>query len=263
MATNARPTAKDVAERLLILRCLVGHAMTTPPRGMLEGMRGAATAERWEEFSKDAEQRREQFCQMLRGAGLWEKASPKEQEFMSVSGLNITPQQHIDASWRLEAAQVIAWALGFLESIPPYDTKAKQDLIMGIGPATEVLELARLRPQPDIDKQRNLAELWHWRSRTRQLIDSGRPFPASDDLKAKGFSSYDDIVRFTAARAAQAGYIPSPIDNDFPVMGKAYRDLSSQEWSQLRSLSKERHFALNWMCGYAPGNRWDETPTGT
>jgi len=25
----------------------------------------------------------------------------------------------------------------------------------------------------------------------------------------------------------------------------------------------ERHKALNWLCGFAPGNRWDETPTDT
>lgn len=29
------------------------------------------------------------------------------------------------------------------------------------------------------------------------------------------------------------------------------------------SIIMERHFALNWLCGMAPGNRWDETPTDT
>jgi hypothetical protein len=29
------------------------------------------------------------------------------------------------------------------------------------------------------------------------------------------------------------------------------------------SATIERHFALNWLRGYAPGNEWDETPTDT
>jgi hypothetical protein len=53
------------------------------------------------------------------------------------------------------------------------------------------------------------------------------------------------------------------IDEDFAVHGKAYRDLSPEEWSEVRSITLERHFALNWLCGYAPNNRWDETPTDT
>jgi hypothetical protein len=29
------------------------------------------------------------------------------------------------------------------------------------------------------------------------------------------------------------------------------------------SITEERHFALNWLCGYAPDNDWDATPTPT
>ena len=43
----------------------------------------------------------------------------------------------------------------------------------------------------------------------------------------------------------------------------SYRDLTDEEWSSIRSIAFERHFALNWLCGYAPDNRWDETPTDT
>ncbi len=46
-------------------------------------------------------------------------------------------------------------------------------------------------------------------------------------------------------------------------MGKAYRDLDDDEWSTVSSIAMERHFALNWLSGYAPNNNWDETPTET
>ena len=41
------------------------------------------------------------------------------------------------------------------------------------------------------------------------------------------------------------------------------RDLTEEEWREVTSIAAERHFALNWLCGYAPGNRWDATPTET
>ena len=47
------------------------------------------------------------------------------------------------------------------------------------------------------------------------------------------------------------------------VGGKAYCDLSAEEWANVTSISTERHFALNWVSGLAPQNRWDETPTAT
>jgi hypothetical protein len=53
------------------------------------------------------------------------------------------------------------------------------------------------------------------------------------------------------------------VDEDFAVGGKAYRDLSAEEFANVTSITVERHFALNWLCGRAPENRWDETPTAT
>jgi len=47
------------------------------------------------------------------------------------------------------------------------------------------------------------------------------------------------------------------------IPGKAYRDLSAHEWHEVGSIAVQRHFTLNWLCGYAPENRWDETPTDT
>jgi hypothetical protein len=66
-----------------------------------------------------------------------------------------------------------------------------------------------------------------------------------------------------APRAAAGGHIPAPIDEDFPAFGRAYRDLSPEQWSLANSIAVERHFALNWLCGHARGNRWSATPTDT
>ena len=71
------------------------------------------------------------------------------------------------------------------------------------------------------------------------------------------------VVRVAAREAHKKGDIPTPVDGDFPAHAKAYRDLSDLERSQMMSIAMERHRALNWLCGFAPENRWDETPTDT
>jgi hypothetical protein len=176
----------------------------------------------------------------------------------------MTPQQQVNASWRVESAQVLMWALGLVRDLPSYDTQASHDLLKQI-PSNDIprfVSSARLRKEAEIDRARADAELWHWRSRTRQLIEDGREFPADKQTRAAGFNSYDDIVRFTAKKLGEEGRI-SPIAGDFPARGKAYRKLSAEEWSEVQSITMERHFALNWLCGYAPENQWDETPTDT
>ena len=157
------------------------------------------------------------------------------------------------------------WALGLLPTLPPYDIKARHDILMQIptsDPAAFVSS-AKLRDQAELERARSTAELWHWRSRTRELIERGEAFPSDPELKKAGFRNYDDIVRFSARNAAQKGSIPPRIGDDFPAKNKAYRDLTSEEWSEVMSITMERHFTLNWLCGCAADNKWDETPTDT
>jgi hypothetical protein len=73
----------------------------------------------------------------------------------------------------------------------------------------------------------------------------------------------DDIVRAAARQAHANGDVPTLIGDDFPAHAKAYKYLSDGEWSQMMSIAVERHKALNWLCGFAPGNLWDATPTDT
>jgi hypothetical protein len=64
-------------------------------------------------------------------------------------------------------------------------------------------------------------------------------------------------------KAASDGLFASPVKSDFPVNGRSYAEISSDEWSRVRSIAMERHKAFNWLCGHAPRNNWEETPTDT
>jgi hypothetical protein len=160
----------------------------------------------------------------------------------------------------MESVMTLMWALGMIPELLPFDHQAKPDLMKQI-PHEDIsgfLEGAKLLDMERIGKSRSLAELWHWRSRTRELIQQKRPFPA----EIPQFKNYDEVVRFTAKAANEKDCLKI-IEEDFAAIGKAYRDLTDEEWSSIRSIAFERHFALNWLFGYAPDNRWDETPTGT
>lgn len=262
---SSRPTAEDAARRLVILKHVVGAGLLAPPREMLAEMTAKWQPEEREKFHREAETQRDQLWEGLRGAGLWSHLSPCEQALAKTTMATVNHQQQVDATWRLESVQTLMWALGLLEALPPYDTQAGHDLLKQVPLADlpAFVRSARLRETKVLDEARDLAEFWHWRSRTRQLIERGDPFPDDPKMRAAGFNSYDDIVRFTARKAAEEGMIPPCIDDDFPARGKAYRDLTAEEWSEVGSITSERHFALNWLCGYAPSNRWDDTPTNT
>ena len=241
----------------MILKCVVGYAAIVPPSNFFEG--AEATGSSADMHRMLASKAREQLLGRL--GRLKAKLSPSERKLFY--GSEITHRQRADASWRLEAFQVLLWALGQLSVLPPFDTLAEREDVKRFPPPemTASFSGATLISSSVIDKARDVAELWHWRSRTRQLIERGDTL--SRRLQTREVKSFDDIVRLAVRKAHDDGVIPPPIDDDFPALGKAYRALTADEWAMVASITRERHFALNWLCGYAPGNQWDRTPTDT
>jgi hypothetical protein len=96
--------------------------------------------------------------------------------------VTMAPQQQMNACWRVESAQVLMWALGFIPRLPPYDAQANHDLLKQIpsGDMAGFASSAHLRKESEINRAQDDAELCHWRSRTRQLIEEGREFPADN-----------------------------------------------------------------------------------
>ena len=254
-----RPSDRDAAVRLLVLKQLVIYGIVTPTMETVEAMGASWSQTDRRQFERDLEDlRREHWSKV----GPWNRSlTPTERAFALATPFTMTERQRIDVSWRMEAFQVLLWALALIDEMPGHDTEADLELLKQFPTldATAFVRSARLRPRAQIDHARDLAEFWHWRSRTRELVEQGRPF----DTVASSFGSFDEVVRVAAEHGHENGDLASVSDGDFTVFGKAYRDLSPEEWATVRSISVERHFALNWLCGYAPSNRWDETPTNT
>jgi hypothetical protein len=182
-----------------------------------------------------------------------------EQMFIIALPADVSRQKLINVSWLMESAECLLWSLGLVDDLPPYDAQANPDHLKRV-PSSSVQELlrnAKLRPSGEISEARDVAELWHWRSRTRQIQESGKSVELPDGL------TLSKVVQMSAERAASDGLFEVPLGGDFPAFGRPYRDISVDEWSQATSIAMERHKAFNWLCGYAPGNRWDDTPTDT
>jgi hypothetical protein len=253
------PKASAVMARAIILKYQIVKGMATPPSEMLASWMKSWSAEDQSKFLEEAREKYAQLEKSLRESGLWTHMSESEHKFILASITEVTDQMRVNASWLMESAECMLWALGYVDQLPAYDTEANVDHLNCWGSSTiaDLLRNAKLRPTLSILEARDIAELWHWRSRTRQLQEEDRP------VNLPNGQTLTDIVKLAAEKAASDGLFASPVKSDFPVNGRSYAEISSDEWSRVRSIAMERHKSLNWLCGHAPRNNWEETPTDT
>ena len=201
--------------------------------------------------------------------GLIASQSTLEKPLVSKALGSWSRQEQIDSAWRANSLGVILWALSQYDELPPWDTQfTPQETIKPLNlfsPSGAFLEKVSLRPEAEIEKARDLAELWHWRSRARrfqeEVLQPEKGSPGKEGLQQEGGADLGKAVKNAVAKAFETGDIHEPINGDFPAFGKAYADLSAAEYSAATSIAIERHHALNWLCGY--GNDWDTVPTVT
>jgi len=256
----SKPLPDEVAKRLLILKYQVVQALAMPPQDLLKNVFPQWSKQEQKKFTNNFAEHSSQLVTAMKSAHLWDLITKEEKEFIQSVPPKVKPQQHLNAMWRLESVVILMWVLGMVEEFPPFDSQTNPEIMKQIPYEDPGLFISRakLGSDADIERKRALAELWHWRSRTRQLIEMGKQPPSNT-----GFTSFDQIVQAVATEALKQGDLSQVIDNDFVAKGKPYRILTTQEWSEVRSITMERHHALNWLCGYAPGNKWDKTPTET
>jgi hypothetical protein len=256
----AKPSSQDVSKRLLILKYVVVQALALPPQDLLNDLFSQWSKDEQREFTNGFAERAKQIVSSLKSYKLWSLMTKEEQEFIQAIPPKVKFQQHLNAMWRLESATVLMWALGLITDFPSFDNQSDPEILKQIPheDISKFINNARLLPDNEIERKRSLAELWHWRSRTRQLAEEKRVPPPS-----LGFESFEQIVQQVANEAYKQGDLSEIIGDDFSAKGKPYRDISDDEWSEVRSITMERHHALNWLYGYAKGNQWDKTPTDT
>jgi hypothetical protein len=259
-----KPTSQDVVRRFVILKSQVFYSLGVPPLDYFRQKLADLSVEQQKEILQKFKEASNQIKSFLKSSHLWKYMTDDEREFMEVDLLRMNIQAHYNATWRLESAVVLMWALRMIDEFPAFDTQTNPEILKKVQDEY-LLKFTggeELLPADVLERQRGIAELWHWRSRTRELIERGDKIPPEMTAKL-GFTSFDQIIEMAANKAFRDGEILHIIDNDFVACGKAFRDLTDEEWHWVKSVIMERHYAMNWLCGYAPGNKWDRTPTDT
>ena len=253
------PSPSDAMSRLIILQHLLVTALATPPPHVLSELIRSSPAPDVQALLDELNARRRESTSALQESGLWEQVAPAERTFLTTMTQDVSDEAHRGVSWLMEASECLLWALGIIEAMPPFDTQASVEhlTLLPAGTVHELRLSASLRDRSQLLAARNVAELWHWRSRTRQLLESGSEVSLPQGL------TLTDVVRLAAEEATLRGDIVAAVDGDFPLFGRPYAQASADEWAQATSIAMERHRVLNWLCGYAPHNRWGDTPTDT
>ena len=203
----------------------------------------------------------------LRKYGLWSYATNSERELLETPPLELGLESAQDAFYSSNAQAVFAWCLGMIDGLPPFDTAITDE----DAPYSEelvdhtpfphqfeyVADNCKRRLEQQIEWGRTEAELWHWRSRT---LEFQRSKPVARSPKRSAFFQ-ERIQQATKSCVADGMFVA--IDGDFPAFGKPYSHLDDDEWRKIRTITEQRHKALNWVCGLAPENNYDETPTDT
>jgi hypothetical protein len=195
-----------------------------------------------------------------------------EREFLHLGLSAASRTKACGFSWQIEAAACIAWALRLLPRLWPNDGQfdGGLDFQSLAAPERGLVQTATLRPMEEIQAAAERIKLWHWRARQLQLERQGYTWPPANatpeqiaDLQSKGLNSLDGVVRATARLAKTAGTLDEILDEDLVARGKPFRELTEEDLSELLGIASERHKALNWLCGLAPDNSWEEVPTET
>jgi hypothetical protein len=188
--------------------------------------------------------------------GIDTRLSPTERDALAQPLGKIDDDTLFDLSWRLQALVAVLWALNVVEPMPTYAESYAADELqprLPFGrPVDEFLASVRLRAEEELVAERHRAEFWNWRARTDLLRRRAKP-PAGQ--------TYDAILVRAAESAREDGIVTEVHDGDVVCRAVPYFALSQEEFADAASTAQERHFALNWTCGYAED--WDDTPTDT
>lgn len=207
-----------------------------------------------EQGSDDPEGDRFDLAAWLSEQGLDPALTRNEARLVKTRLGKVSRDEAVAAGWQVEGLIVLAWAMRLIEEAPAYDEAVDPSMVLSRVPApwdaTQAFRTASLlRPELEIARERERAELWHWRGGTDTLVTGA----TADDVK-----QLRRAVREVAEEGHAAGLLAAPARNDFPVQGRPYGSLDTEARETLASVAAERLRALNWLCGF--GRDWDHVP---
>lgn len=226
------PAPERVAHRLLVL-VSVAH------RALLE--RGP---------SAKARSLHVEVPRWLEATGVAGELEQRERTLLATPLGGLTERAVVDASWRIEGAAVLAWALG-LTALPAHDEQVDPaEVARSAGfllESPEILLARNLRGDEDLYwMQRRLLAL-HWRLRDFcQIAPVARNF--REFSRTSWFGGFD-------LEGIQL------VGDDLAIAGRAIVEAPPEAVHAAASIAAERHQAINWLVGDA--SIYSEVDTST
>jgi len=227
------PDPQRVSRRLLALAAVVARGLLDV--NLQQGNESACTLD--------------ELNAWVAGLGLGDELEPEEAELLTVPAGKLPPQEVLNAVWRVEGLAILAWALGLVADLPPYDRPVEVDALL---PAVGFLKLDAARTIRDGARLRDAAELatyakqilaYHWR-----LVDFRvRPEAIRRD-EVTIFGPFD--LTWAELR-----------DGDLCLQGAPIAQAEPDLFDMCSSIAVERHRASSWLSGHA--RIYSEAPVDT
>lgn len=232
-----RPPA-EVAVRCVVLACLIRRLSieSLAQNQSNEGLAGEA-------FDLRA---------WLQTETLWPSLDEAEVAVLDRPLGELTDDEMATIAWQAEGLASLGWALGLTE-LSQIGALSNVESVLASVPspwesAASWLSAAALRPEPDIARERDRAELLEW----RLGIESPRRLATGQDRV-----DYDQAIAEVAREAGSARLI-GDASEDFSIAGSPVSAIDDEGIERLAALAEERLRALNWVCGF--GDSWDRVP---
>jgi hypothetical protein len=229
---------QEVRARILILSSVLRRlALETAPRGGEDEPDAHAFDER----------------EWVRDQGLSSQLTEREAATLDSPLGSVAPGAIAEVSWQGEALVALAWAVGLLDMPPIYATSDLEHVVGAVprpwDATQEWVSDSAIVSESDAVRERERAEIWHWRAMTELLRRE-----ASTTERHR----YEDAISEVAAEAHATGLVPALLDGDFPVRGRSIKEIPDTEIDELIAGTAQRLRALNWLCGF--GTSWNEVP---
>jgi hypothetical protein len=162
--------------------------------------------------------------------------------------------EEIEELASVSVAITLGWYVQLIQELPSYLSQFGVALLIDQVPApwdlvAPWLESLKPRSLEELAVQRELAELWVWRSE----IESDRRNCTGQDL-----SEIERAIQETLTEAAAAGLIALRERKDFELNGVPFRQFGGDEQEAISLEAINRLRTLNWLCGF--GDSWSDVP---
>ena len=228
------PSARRVRDRAIVLTALAMRSSMederTPPMASRDVGEDA--------FGAEQLVRQRELLHWLEDIGAGRECEPRERQLLEAEIGSLAPQDAIDASWELEGAVVLAWALGRIE-LPPFDQACRPAAVadaLGLleRPLPGDVSDATLRAGAEIEALERQLFTIHWRLREFSLRREPLDF------------------RAVAART-RFGLDPDAlplVDGDLAIDDTPVSRVPEERWRGVLGIASERHRAVNWLMGH-------------